>query len=119
MVTSNREARAANDTLDWAHETLSLDRNEVATAVDADRRTIYRWRCGQSAPSREHCERIDDMRELRFLLETVLPDPDARLEWLHCSVPALRGRTPVSVIKRGRVVDVMGVLAGVYSGAFV
>jgi hypothetical protein len=70
MVTSNREARAAIDALDWAHETLSLDWTEVATAVDADRRTIYRW--------------------------------------LHCSVPALRGDTPGSVIKRGRMVDVMG-----------
>jgi hypothetical protein len=74
-------------------------------------------RRGLSAPSREQRERIDDMRELRFL-ETALPEPDVRLEWLHCSAPALRGDTPVSVIKRGRVVDVMAVLAGVYSGAF-
>jgi len=117
-ATSNHEARAVNDTLDWAHETLGLDWTEVAAAVDADRRTIYRWRRGLSAPRREQRERIDDMRELRFLLETVPPDPDARLEWLHCSVPALRGGKPVSVIRRGRVVDVMGVLAGVYSGAF-
>jgi hypothetical protein len=118
MATSNREARAVNDTLDWAHEILTLDWTEVAAAVEVDRRTICRWRRGLSAPSREQRERIDDMRELRFLLETVLPEPDVRLEWLHCSVPALRGETPVSVIKRGRVLDVMGVLAGVYSGAF-
>jgi predicted transcriptional regulator len=59
----------------------SADWTEVAAAVDADRRTIYRWRRGLSAPSREQRERIDDMRELRFLLETVLPDSDARLEW--------------------------------------
>jgi hypothetical protein len=71
-----------------------------------------------SAPSREQRERVDDMCELRFLRETVLPDPAVRLEWLHSATPGLRGGTPVSVIKRGRVVDVMGVLAGVCSGAF-
>jgi hypothetical protein len=31
---------------------------------------------------------------------------------------SIHGGTPISVIKRGRVVDVIGVLAGVYSGAF-
>jgi hypothetical protein len=58
------------------------------------------------------------MRELRFLLETVFPDPEARVEWLHSSVPAIRGRTPISAIRRGQVDDVIGVLAGIESGAF-
>jgi hypothetical protein len=118
MVTIEREVRAANETLDWAHELLGLEWTEVAAAVGADRRTIYRWRRGLSAPSPEHRERIEDMRELRFLLETVFPDSNARLEWLHSSVPAFRGRTPVSMIRRGRLGDVIGVLAGVESGAF-
>jgi hypothetical protein len=87
MVTIEREVRAANPTLDWAHEILGLDWTEVATAVGADRRTIYRWRQGRSAPSAEHRDRIEDMRELRFLLETVLPEHDARLEWLYDSLP--------------------------------
>jgi hypothetical protein len=58
------------------------------------------------------------MRELRFLLETVLPDRDDRVEWLYESVPLLRGRTPISLIRLGRLGDVIGVLAGLASGAF-
>jgi transcriptional regulator with XRE-family HTH domain len=118
MATDEREARAANQTLDWAHEVLGLDWTEVAAAVGADRRTIYRWRRGRSAPSAENRERIEELRELRFLMETVLPDPDDRVEWLYESVPLLRGRTPISLIRRGRIDDVIGVLAGLESGAF-
>jgi transcriptional regulator with XRE-family HTH domain len=118
MATIEREVRAANETLDWARELLGLEWSEVAAAVGADRRTIYRWRHGVSAPSPEHRERIEDIRELRFLLETVFPDPEARLGWLHASVPFLRGRSPLSLIRRGRLADVIGVLAGIESGAF-
>lgn len=118
MVTIDREVRAANQTLDWVHDKLGLDWTEVAGAVGADRRTIYRWRRGRSGPSAEHRERIEDLRELRFLLETVLPDWDARLEWLYASVPQLRGRTPISLIRLGRLDAVIGVLAGLESGAF-
>lgn len=42
MATIEREVRAANQTLDWAHEKLGLDWTEVAAAVGADCRTIYR-----------------------------------------------------------------------------
>jgi hypothetical protein len=118
MATIEREVRAANETLDWAREQLSLEWTDVASAVGADRRTIYRWRHGVSAPSPEHRDRIEDLRELRFLLETVFPDAEARVEWLHSSVPLLRGRTPLSIIRGGRLDDVIGVLAGIESGAF-
>lgn len=118
MPMIEREVRAARETLGWVREHLGLEWTEIASVVSADRRTINRWRQGLSAPSPEHRDRIDDGRELRFLLETVFPDPEARIEWLHSSVPAIHGRTPLSLIRRGRLDDVIGVLAGIESGAF-
>jgi len=83
MPMIEREVRAASETLDWARKQLGLEWTEVASAVGADRRTIYRWRHGLSAPSPDHRDRIEDVRELRFLLETMFPDTEARVEWLR------------------------------------
>lgn len=118
MATTGFEIEAANRTLDWAREDLGLGWSELGEAIGADRRTLLRWRQGENVPSPEHRERIEDLRELRFLLETLFPDPDARSEWLYSSVGLLRGRTPMSLIRRGRIADVLGVLAGLESGAF-
>jgi hypothetical protein len=113
-----REIAAANATLAWAHDVMGLDWNGVANAIGADQRTILRWRQGTTLPSREHRRRIADMRELRVLLELVLPDASNRSEWLRNPVPAFHGRSPITLIQDGRLDDVLGVLAGVYTGAF-
>lgn len=117
-MTTERDVASANQTLDWAHEVLGLGWTEVGRAVGADPRTIDRWRRGRSAPASEHWERIHDLRDLRFLLEVVLPDENARREWLRAPVPLLHGHSPISLIRAGRLEDVVGVLAGLESGAF-
>jgi transcriptional regulator with XRE-family HTH domain len=117
IVLSGHELDVTNETLEWAHDLLGLDWAEVAGALGADRRTIYRWRRGLSAPSVEHRERIHELRELRVLLEIVLGDDDG-LEWLRESVPAFGGDTPRALIRRGQLGEVIGVLAAVESGAF-
>jgi uncharacterized protein (DUF2384 family) len=117
-IVSDRQVSAANEILDWAHDVLGLAWAEVASAVGADRRTVERWRRGLSTPDSRHRQRIADMHELRQLLEVVLPEEDSRREWLGNPVPFFRGHSPISMIRGGRTDDVIGVLAGVYSGAF-
>ncbi|MGH7128475.1 MAG: antitoxin Xre/MbcA/ParS toxin-binding domain-containing protein [Planctomycetaceae bacterium] len=86
--------------------------------MGADARRIDRWRRGRSAPATEHWARLHDLRDLRVLLEAVLPGENARREWLRAAVPLLHGHSPISVIRTGRLDDVVRVLAGLESGAF-
>ena len=110
---------AASTTLDWASETLDLSYSEIGDLIGVDRRTIYRWRFEESLPSPSHRRRLESVRELRFLLDKVFEDSEKALEWLHRSVPMLRGRTPISLLREGRVDEVIGVLAGLESGAYI
>ena len=61
---------------------------------------------------------IERLHELRQLLTAVFgDDATAAQEWLREPVPALRARTPMSLISAGQVDDVIGVLANIESGA--
>lgn len=111
------ELTAASTTIDWASEELDLNYSEIGDVIGVDRRTIYRWRSRESLPSPEHRRRLESVRELRFLLGKVFEDLDGALEWLHRPVPMLRGRTPISRLREGRIDEVVGVLAGLESGA--
>lgn len=97
---------------------LDLSYTEIGDVVGVDRRTIYRWRSRESLPSPEHRKRLESVRELLFLLEKVFGDLDQALEWLYRPVPMLRGRTPISRLREGRIDEVLGVLAGLESGAY-
>lgn len=108
---------AANRTIDWAHDVLELTYEDIAEAVGVHRRSVARWRSGDAVPSRRHREAMERLRVLRYLLESVFADEGEAQSWLHSSVPMLRGRTPISLLAEGRVDEVVGVLAGLESGA--
>ena len=120
-LTSRRallQAQLAAGVVAWAREVLELTYPEIGSALAVNRRTVMRWAQSEHAPSLEHLSKLEELSELRHLLETVFPDPEACLEWLHSPVPALRGRTPISFIREGELEEVVGVLAGVEAGAF-
>lgn len=111
------QSTAASTTIDRVSEELGLSYSELGDVIGGDRRTIYRWRSRESVPSPEHRKRLESVRELQFLLGKVFEDSDRALEWLHRPVPMLRGRTPISRLREGRIEEVLGVLAGLESGA--
>ena len=119
MATRQLEIETSNTTIDWATETLGLNYSELSRVLGIDRRTLNRWRNGESAPSPRHRELLEKLQVLRYLLETVFEDSAAGLRWLHSAVPLLRGRSPIMMLLEGRLDDVIGVLAGIESGAFV
>lgn len=119
MSTAEARVKAANTTIDWAHDTLSLSYESIAEAIGAHRRSVARWRAGDSVPSLRHRQAMEKLRTLRFLLESIFESPDAAIEWLHSGVPMLRGRTPISFLERGRLEEVIEVLAAFDSGAAV
>lgn len=106
-------------TVEWARDWLELSNSEIGTAVGAAGRTVTRWAHRTALPRPTHRARIEKLNELRHLLDTVFDGPEAAQEWLHTPVPAFRGRTPHSLVRRGQLDKVMGTLAALESGAFV
>lgn len=114
------ELKVATRAIEWAQEALGMTYAEVGTAVGVSERTVSRWAQQSHPPRREHRDRIEKLNELRQLLTTVFAnDVTAAQEWLHEPVPMLRGRTPMSLVVKGQLDDVIGVLAGLESGAFI
>ena len=111
--------QAANRTIDWAHDVLGLSYEDIGRAVGAHRRSVARWRSREHAPSRRHRQEMEKLRRLRHLLDTAFDDAETARAWLHSSVPALQGRTPISRLEEGEVDEVIHVLAAAQSGAFV
>lgn len=112
------KARQAAAMVSWARTRLGLSLAEVARAVGASARTVARWAEGAVAPSPTHRRRLEELGETRHLLETVFRDWTAALDWIHTPTAALRGRTPLGELTRGRMAAVIEVLAALESGAY-
>lgn len=89
----------------------------IADAVGATDKTVRRWRNRENAPSLDHRERVEKMSELHHLLREIFGSPDHQREWLHSTVPGLNGRRPISLLREGKIDEVIGLLAAVESGA--
>jgi putative toxin-antitoxin system antitoxin component (TIGR02293 family) len=113
------ERRAAADVIDWAHSALALNYGEIGVALKTTERTVRRWRTCKFTPRGAARDRLETLRELRHLLTAVFGTEAAAAEWLHSSVPALRGRTPASLLRTGAIESVIELLATIESGAYV
>jgi uncharacterized protein (DUF2384 family) len=111
------EMRATEETIDWAHDALGLNYREIGSLLQAHERTVMRWKSRETLASPRHRRRVEDLRELRYLLGEVFRDEQGANLWLHSSVPALRGRTPISYVRAGRVSRVVDLLATFQAGA--
>lgn len=118
MATTERELDAAHETVGWSHDALGLTYQEIGASLGVSERTLRRWRNGMNLPRRSRRERLEDLRELRYLLTQVFPQPADRDEWLHSSSRLLRDRTPMSFLRQGRVAAVRDALATLETGAF-
>ena len=112
------QAQLAASVVAWAREILELSYPEIGSALEVNRRTVMRWAQSEHTPSVQHLSKLEDLSELRHLLEIVFPDPESGAEWLHTPVPMLRGRPPMALIRAGDLQEVIGVLAGLEAGAF-
>ena len=118
MTTVELERAAASETVTWAHDDLDLGYREIGLALEADERTVRRWAGREIAPRGRHRDKLEELRELRHLLTSVFELEAEGRAWLHSSVPAFRGRTPMSLIRQGKVEKVVEVLATIESGTF-
>jgi uncharacterized protein (DUF2384 family) len=118
MSTAAIEIQAIDDTLSWAHNDVGLTYDQISGILAVSERTLRRWRKEQQVPRPQVRERIEDLRELRYLLLEVFPEEAARTQWLHSPSGLLRGRTPISLLRRKQVSRVASALATLESGAF-
>ena len=113
------DTKLAAATVAWANETLALTFGEIGAVVAADERTVRRWRGSEVAPRARHQASLEALIDLRHLLEAVFPNRDAATGWLETPLRGLGGHTPLSRLRRGRLQEVVDVLATMESGAFV
>ena len=114
------QATQVRRALKWAEDTLELSDSEVGGALGASPRSVARWRDAVHKPSDRHVQAAERLLELAHALNSVFGSDANRLHaWLHESLPALRGRTPLRMIVSGNIDDVLTILANIDSGAFV
>lgn len=119
MTPAQLEKIATAEAVAWAHETLDLGYSEIGVAVEADERTVRRWQDCEVRPRAQHRAKLEQLRELRHLLKEVFDLQAEADAWLRSSVRAFRGRTPMSLIRQGKLDLIIEVLATMESGALV
>jgi len=113
------ERQSAHQAIEGAREDFGLSYEDIADVLDVDRRTLYRYRKEMNTPSKEVRNQLDTLRHISHLLDMIFINRDDGLSWLYTPVPLLQGRRPIDLIRKGELDEVLSVLAGDYSGAFV
>ena len=113
------EKKAAKEVVESVHESFGLSYTDVASALGVNRRTLLRYRNKLNIPSPKARAGMEKMREIRYLLHEVFNGKSAENEWLYSSVPLLRGRRPIDLMREGELDQVLSVLAGLYSGSYI
>ncbi len=108
----------AGSTVEWAQKELELSAGEVAQTVGANRKTVARWREGESAPSPEHRRHLERLNQLRHFLQTSFRSLEAGRKWLHSPSPGLHGRTPIFALTEGDIDSVLKLLGTLAAGGF-
>jgi len=118
MATAAAEIDVLDAALEWSHDELGLTYDELGHILEVSDRTLRRWRSGSAQPRKGARARIEDLNELRHLLEAAFPDSSARRAWVQSRSGMLRGRTPISLLRAGKVMRVCEALAAFEDGAF-
>src|SRR5215212_285892 len=99
MVLETSPARA----IEQIAAELGLTDRDLARILDADTRTLSRWRRGSHYPQTEARRRLGALLALERRLAEGFTTPQARHDWLHAPSRYLGGLTPVEVLRAGRI----------------
>ncbi len=112
------ELKAVRSTFDKFRNDYKLDNADLAAALKVDRRTIQRYRSGDSYPTRRVRNGLVDLREISILLGEIFSTQEGAVRWLNTSVPLLKGRRPIDLIQKGKLEEIITALETYASGAF-
>ena len=113
------ERKTARKTIEEAKDSFGLNYEDLASALDVTRRMLLRYRKELNTPSPKVRDRLEALRQISYLLDDVFESRDDGLTWLYTPVPLLKGRRPIDLMRKGELDEVLSILAGHYSGAFV
>jgi uncharacterized protein (DUF2384 family) len=108
----------ADKTVQWAQSDLELTIEETARALGVNRKTIVRWVKRESAPSSEHRQQLEQLNQIRYLIENSFRSHEARQRWLHAPAPGLKGKTPYAALTEGNLDEIFRLLGTLAAGAF-
>ncbi len=105
--------------LDGLETTLGITDAQLAQIVGTDRRTVRRWRAGETFPQHDSRERLAALGDLvRRLGESFGSSPGAH-RWLHTESGYFGGLRPIDALLSGRVDRVEAALEALDAGVFV
>jgi len=107
--------RQALDTLETA---LGIAEEELAQALNSNRRTLQRWRAGTAHPQQAARSRLAALLHLQQRVRETFTSSDASRRWFHAPSRYLGGITPAEAIRVGRLERVEAALEALHSGAF-
>ena len=107
--------RRALDTLEKA---LGIPEEELAQALNTNRRTLQRWRTGAAHPQQAARSRLAALLRLQQRVRETFTSSDASRRWFHAPSRYLGGITPAEAIRVGRLERVEAALEALHSGAF-
>ena len=100
---------------------LGLTSDDLAHALSVSRRTLERWRSGESYPQRDSREKLAELVELIDLnnyFQEAFIDSESVREWVHSKSRYLSWLTPADMIRLGRPDRARGALEVIESGIF-
>jgi hypothetical protein len=114
------EAKQVAAAVGWAERIMELTDDELAGALGGvSARTISRWRGERQRPQPSAVIAAETLLVLAKALEAVFGDDKDRMQaWLHESLHAFRGRTPLRMIVQGDAGKVVTLLANTDAGVF-
>jgi transcriptional regulator with XRE-family HTH domain len=104
--------------IDVIQQRGGIKAREVAQLLDTTPETVSRWRTGRVEPQPDRLQRLLTLEWLlQELSEFYAPD-EAKL-WLFAPHRLLAGERPADRIQRGRLDDVLAIIAQLKDGAYV
>lgn len=102
--------------VDQARDRLGITYKQIARMIGADESTVHRWRMGDTEPSPVFVRQLEELGALLDELARTFADPDAARAWLEQSVPLLRNRRPIDLLRSGRIGPVVDALFALNAG---
>lgn len=113
LTTTPREA------LDALEKSLCISEEELAQALNSNRRTLQRWRAGTVYPQRLARQRLAELLSLQERVRETFRGRRAVRRWFHSESRYLGGITPAEAIRVGQLDRVETALEALDSGVFV
>lgn len=91
---------------------------DIASALQIDEPALRSYVAGDRTLTATAQKAIADLQELAFFLQEIFSDGADAARWLNKTAPVLKGRSPIDLIRTGKLDKVISVLATFHTGAF-